>query len=69
MARKIKNACPATTIVAIADDDLPEYRVASRRADIDYFVPKDQWSADKILALVETILLNDEPKTLYEDSP
>jgi DNA-binding NarL/FixJ family response regulator len=52
-----KTKTPTITFLALADYDLPEYHVASRRSGADYFVPKDQWSGEKMLALVDTILM------------
>jgi DNA-binding NarL/FixJ family response regulator len=60
LARMIKRRYPAITILALADSDLPEYHVASRRCGIDFFVPKDQWPVEKMLALVDSILMNGE---------
>ena len=54
----VKRRYPALMIMALADNDLPEYHVASRRSGVDFFVPKDQWSGAKMLALVESILMN-----------
>ena len=57
-ARGVKQRYPAIMIMALADNDLPEYHVASRRSGVDFFVPKDQWSGGKMLALVESMLMN-----------
>lgn len=57
VVRKAKIKHSAITFLALADSDLPEYRVASRRSGADFFVPKDQWSGEKIIALVDTILM------------
>ena len=58
LAKSIKSAHPGITLMALADYDLPEYHVASRRADVDFFVPKDQWTGEKLLGLVDSICMN-----------
>ncbi len=57
VVRKAKIKHSGITFLALADSDLPEYHVASRRSGVDFFVPKDQWSGDKMIALVDTILM------------
>lgn len=60
MARELKMQHPGVTTLALADCDLPEYHVAIRRASIDFFIPKDQWSSEKMLALVDSIVTTED---------
>ncbi len=60
LAKTIKSLHPDITLMGMADCDLPEYHVASRRAGIDFFVPRDQWTGEKLLALVDSILMKPE---------
>jgi len=57
VVRKAKIKHSGITFLALTDSDLPEYHVASRRSGADFFVPKDQWSGEKMIALVDTILM------------
>lgn len=57
VVRKAKIKHSGITFLALADSDLPEYHVASRRSGADFFVPRDQWSGEKMIALVDTLLV------------
>lgn len=55
-AAQSKERHPNMTILAMAEYDYPEYHVAVHRSGIDYFIPKDQWPGNKLVALVDSIL-------------
>lgn len=54
---RIKPKYSTIKFLVLADNDLPEYYVAAYRAGADFFLPKDQWSGEKMIALVETLLM------------
>ncbi len=56
LARKIKSENPAVIIVVFTSYDLPEYRLASLQAGCDFFIPKDLWTGEEILSLIETVI-------------
>ena len=57
LVRKIKAVNPDTIIVAFTSYDLPEYRSAMGQSGVDHLVPKDAWTGEEMLALVESIIL------------
>lgn len=57
LVRKVKTKNSAITFLTLADYDLPEYRVASKRSGADFFIPRDQWSGEKVIALLDAILM------------
>jgi len=56
LARQIKTDHPDMVIVILTSDDLPEYQTAVEKAGIDHLVPKDDWTGEDMIALVESIL-------------
>jgi len=55
-ARRIKELDLGVVIIAFTSYDLPEYLQAIRQSGIDHLVPKDAWTGEEMLALVESIL-------------
>jgi two-component system phosphate regulon response regulator OmpR len=56
LARQIKSDYPAMIIVVFTSYDLPEYRLASLQSGCDFFVPKDLWTGEEILTLIESVI-------------
>ena len=55
-AKKIKSAYPETIIATFTSFDSPEYRSAAAACGVEYLIPKDDWTGNDILSLVESIL-------------
>jgi len=58
LARTIKTAYPEITIAIFARYDSPEYQAAANDSGVTYLIPKDDWTGEDILALVESILID-----------
>jgi DNA-binding NarL/FixJ family response regulator len=58
LARKIKASYPEIIIAIFARYDAPEYQTAANDSGVEHLIPKDDWTGEDILALVESILLN-----------
>ena len=56
LARKIKSAHAEVIIALLTSYDLPEYHAAAKDCGIEHLVPKDKWTGEDIVALVESIL-------------
>ena len=56
LARRIKTDRPETIIVLLTSYNLPEYKAAAVKSGIAYLVPKDDWTSEDMIALVQTIL-------------
>ena len=59
-AKKIKIAHPEIIIATFAGFDSPEYQAAAAACGVEYLIPKDDWSSEKILEFVESVLTNSE---------
>lgn len=57
LARTIKMAYPEIIIAIFAMYDSPEYQAAASDSGVAYLIPKDDWTGEDILALVESILI------------
>jgi DNA-binding NarL/FixJ family response regulator len=57
-ARKIKAVYPETTLATFTSFDSSEYPSAAAACGVEYLIPKDDWSGNDILSLVETLLTN-----------
>ena len=60
LAKKIKTSYPEIIIAAFASFDSPEYQAAAAACGVEYLIPKDDWSSEKILEFVESVLTNFE---------
>jgi DNA-binding NarL/FixJ family response regulator len=60
LAKKIKTSYPENIIATFADFDSPEYQAAAAACGVEYLIPKDDWSSEKILEFVESVLTNFE---------
>ena len=56
LAKKIKTAFPEMIIATFASFDSPEYREAAAQCGVAHLIPKDDWTGEDILALVESTL-------------
>ena len=60
LAKKIKTSYPQIIIATFASFDSPEYQAAAAACGVEYLIPKDDWSSEKILDFVESVLTNFE---------
>ena len=60
LAKKIKTSYPEIVIATFARFDSPEYQAAAAACGVKYLIPKDDWSSEKILEFVESVLTNFE---------
>lgn len=61
LTKEIRAAGYDVVIIILTSHDMPAYREASRLCGADYFVLKGSSSAEEILSLVHTILLERAP--------
>ena len=60
LARKIKVSHPEIIVAIFARYDSPEYQAAANDSGVEHLIPKDDWTGEDILALVESIFLDTE---------
>jgi len=60
LAKKIKVSYPETIVAIFARYDSPEYQAAANDSGVEHLIPKDDWTGEDILALVESIILDTE---------
>ncbi len=60
LAKKIKTFYPQTIIATFASFESPEYQAAAAAYGVEYLIPKDDWSSEKILEFVESLSANFE---------
>jgi DNA-binding NarL/FixJ family response regulator len=60
LARKIKASHPEIIVAIFARYDSPEYQAAANDSGVEHLIPKDDWTGEDILALVESIFLDTE---------
>ena len=68
-ARRIKDDHPDTVIIILTSYYLPEYRIAAEESGIEHLVPKDDWTGEDMITLVQSILSGldiDEHSTLND---
>ncbi|MEE4262793.1 MAG: response regulator [Desulfobacteraceae bacterium] len=56
LAGRIKVDHPDIIIVILTSDDLPEYKLAAEQLGVEHMVPKDDWTGEDMIALVQSIL-------------
>ena len=56
LARRIKSAHPDMIVVILTSYDIPEYQKAASESGIEHLVPKDDWTGEDMIDLVQTIL-------------
>jgi DNA-binding NarL/FixJ family response regulator len=68
LARQIKIDHPEIIIVILTSFDSPEYKAAAAESGVEHLVPKDDWTGEDMIALVNTILadLNVNDKSLQD---
>ncbi len=59
LAKEIKKSFPEIIIAIFARYDSPEYQAAANDSGVEHLIPKDDWTGEDILALVESIFLDD----------
>jgi len=62
LAKQIKAAYPEIIIAIFARYDSPEYQAAANDSGVEHLIPKDDWTGEDILALVESFLVKSEMK-------
>ena len=58
LAKEIKKSLPEIIIAIFARYDSPEYQAAANDSGVEHLIPKDDWTGEDILALVESILID-----------
>jgi CheY-like chemotaxis protein len=56
LAGRIKADHPDIIIVILTSYDLPEYQIAAQLSGVEHTVPKDDWTGEDMIALVQSIL-------------
>ncbi len=56
LAGRIKADHPEIIIVILTSYDLPEYKIAVEQSGVEHMVPKDDWTGEDMIALVQSIL-------------
>ena len=54
--KKIKQINPESIVIAFIHYDFPEYHTTIYESGVDYFIPKDTWTGEEMLRLVESII-------------
>ena len=58
IARQIKADHPDIIIVILTSNNSPEYQEAAEESGVEHLVPKDEWTGEDMIDLVESILEN-----------
>jgi DNA-binding NarL/FixJ family response regulator len=58
LARRIKSDHPEIIVVILTSYDLPEYQTAAQESGIEHLVPKDDWTGEDMIALVQSIFIS-----------
>jgi len=68
LARQIKIDHPEIIIVMLTSYDLPEYQTAAEEKGVEHLVPKDEWTGEDMIALVQSIFtdLNVKDQNLHD---
>jgi CheY-like chemotaxis protein len=56
LARQVKKDHPDIPIVMLTSYDIPEYQAAAEASGIEHLVPKDDWTGEDMIDLVNSIL-------------
>jgi CheY-like chemotaxis protein len=68
LAGRIKADHPDIIIVILTSYDLPEYQAAAEKMGVEHMVPKDDWTGEDMIALVQSILSDLETDGIdYQD--
>ena len=60
LAKKIKRSYPEIIIAIFLSLDSPEYRLAAAQCGVKHLIPKDDWTGEDIVSLVESTLSGTE---------
>jgi two-component system LytT family response regulator len=66
LAKEIKTSFPVIIIAIFARYDSPEYQEAANDSGIEHLIPKDDWTGEDILNLVESILSDSDTSRLMK---
>jgi DNA-binding NarL/FixJ family response regulator len=66
LAKEIKTSFPEIIIAIFARYDSPEYQAAANDSGVEHLIPKDDWTGEDILALIESILFDADPSRLMK---
>jgi len=71
LARQIRIDHPEIIIVMLTSYDLPEYKAAAEESGAEHLVPKDDWTGEDMIALLDTILtdLNVKDQSILDRHP
>jgi DNA-binding NarL/FixJ family response regulator len=58
LAEQVKSAHPEAIIALLTSYNSPEYEAAAKNAGIEHLIPKDEWTGDDIVGLVQSIVSN-----------
>ena len=56
LAGQVKSIQPQAVIALLTSDNSPEYETAAKQAGIEHVIPKDEWTGDDIVRLVQSIV-------------
>ena len=56
LAGLIKSKHPEAIIALLTSYNLPEYQKAAKDSGIEHLIPKDEWTGDDIISLVQSIV-------------
>ena len=56
LSRQIKMDHPDIVVVLLTSYDLPEYQAAAKKSGVEHLVPKDAWTGEDMMSLVQSIL-------------
>ena len=56
LAGQVKSIQPEAIIALLTSYNSPEYEAAARQAGIEHLIPKDDWTGDDIVGLVQSIV-------------
>ena len=72
LARRIKADHPDIVIIILTSYDLLEYQIAAKESGIEHLVPKDDWTGEDMITLVQSIMSgldSDEHSSQNENLP
>ena len=56
LAGKVKSIQPEAIIALLTSYHSPEYETAAKQAGVEHLIPKDEWTGDDIVGLVQSIV-------------
>jgi len=58
LARRLKIDHPDMIVALLTSYDLPEYQAAAEQSGVEHLVPKDDWTGEDMIELVDRIVSN-----------